>query len=432
MSWRRIAALLLAALFVGAGVVVALNLRDETQGADSPSADAITTRTPVDLIARGEYLTRAGDCIGCHTVQGGVPYAGGRGIETPFGTVYAPNLTPDPETGLGRWTANDFWRALHNGRSRDGRLLYPVFPYPNYTRVVRADSDAMYAYLRSLPPVAQPNPPHGLGFPFNLQASLAVWRALYFKPGAYRPDNARPPDWNRGAYLVEGLGHCNACHSSRNALGAPAGPLDLAGGLIPVQNWYAPSLTAADESSVVDWDVRDVVALLKTGVSPRGTVMGPMSEVVLNSTQYLSDGDLAAMTTFLKALPVTGAARTAPPPAPAARSESQARGAALYDKHCVGCHGPQGEGIAGAYPALAGSRAVTMASSANLVHVVLQGGFPPTTAGNPRPFGMPPFATVLADVDVADLLTFIRGTWGNRGAPVTALEVSRYRSDVRP
>jgi mono/diheme cytochrome c family protein len=431
VSARRIVALLLGALFVVAAVVVALNVRDEGQGVDEPVPDSIATRSPADLIARGEYLTRAGDCIGCHTARGGVPYAGGRGIETPFGTVYAPNLTPDPRTGLGDWSASDFWRALHNGRSRDGRLLYPVFPYPNYTRVVRADADAMYAYLRSLPPTVQPSPAHALDFPFNLQASLAVWRALYFRPGVHTADPAKPAAWNRGAYLVEGLGHCNACHSSRNALGAPVGPLDLAGGLIPVQNWYAPSLTAADESSVAGWDVKDVVALLKTGVSPRGSVLGPMSEVVLNSTQYLSEADLVAMTTYLQALPVV---RSTPPadPGPAGRTDAQARGARLYGTHCADCHGETGEGVAGAYPALAGSRAVTMTSSANLVHVVLQGGFPPATAGNPRPFGMPPFATVLSDADVADLLTYVRGAWGNRGAPVSTLDVNRFRSDVRP
>ena len=431
MTARRIVALLLGALFVVAAIIVALNVRDEGQGVDQPVPDSIATRTPADLIARGEYLTRAGDCIGCHTARGGVPYAGGRGIETPFGTVYAPNLTPDPQTGLGNWSASDFWRALHNGRSRDGRLLYPVFPYPNYTRVVRADSDAMYAYLRSLPPTVQPSPAHALDFPFNLQASLAVWRAIYFRPGVHVADPAKPAEWNRGAYLVEGLGHCNACHSSRNALGAPVGPLDLAGGLIPVQNWYAPSLTAVDESSVAHWDVRDVVALLKTGVSPRGAVLGPMSEVVLNSTQYLSDADLVAMTTYLKALPVVRSAPEAAP-APAGRTDAQARGARLYETHCAACHGEAGEGVAGAYPALAGSRAVTMTSSANLVHVVLQGGFPPATAGNPRPYGMPPFATVLSDAEVADLLTYVRGAWGNRGAPVSTLDVNRFRSDVRP
>ncbi|MEP7057309.1 MAG: cytochrome c [Caldimonas sp.] len=428
MIWKRLLALLLLALFVLGGVVAMLNVRDE----DSVGAVPVTgnaTGLPAELIARGEYLTRAGDCLGCHTARGGAAYAGGRGIETPFGTVYAPNLTPDPQTGLGNWSAADFWRALHNGRARDGRLLYPAFPYLNYTKVARADADAIYAYLRSLPPVAQPNRPHDLGFPFNLQASLAVWRALYFRPGVYASDRARSAEWNRGAYLVEGLGHCNACHSSRNALGAPAGPLDLAGGLIPVQNWYAPSLTPLDEASVAEWDVRDVVALLKTGVSPRGSVMGPMTEVVLNGTQHLSDADLTAMASFLKALPPARSIRPESK-AGAPAGEAAARGARLYETHCLQCHGEDGAGVPGAYPALAGSRAVTMSASANLVHVVLRGGFSPATAGNPRPFGMPPFATVLGNDDVADLLSYIRSAWGNRGAPVSALEVSRYRGDA--
>lgn len=427
---QRLFALALLALLALAGLVVALNLRDEDDATGAAAAGIAA-----DLIARGEYLTRAGDCLGCHTVRGGAPYAGGRGVETPFGTVYAPNLTPDPQTGLGNWTAADFWRALHNGRSRDGRLLYPAFPYPNYTKVARADADAMYAYLRSLAPVPRPNQAHGLAFPFNLQASLAIWRALYFDPGVYKPDPARPPEWNRGAYLVEGLGHCNACHSRRNALGAPAGPLDFAGGLIPVQNWYAPSLTSADEASVADWDARHVVDLLKTGVSARGMVMGPMTEVVQNGTQYLSDADLAAMTHFLKALPVTRSARSndaANDAAMAPGEPQQTRGAKLYETLCAQCHGEKGAGVAGAYPALAGSRAVTMAASANLVHIVLQGGFPPGTAGNPRPFGMPPFATTFSNDDVAELLTYIRSAWGNRGGPVSALEASRFRADTRP
>jgi len=423
---RRLLGFALVAALLLVGLVYALNHRDEATHDDAAGAAASSP----DLVARGEYLTRAGDCLGCHTPRGALPYSGGRGIETPFGTVFAPNLTSDPQTGIGAWSSADFWRALHNGRSRDGRLLYPAFPYPNYTRVERADADAMFAYLRSLRPVVQANRPHALHFPFNLQASLAIWRALYFQPGVYVPDPSRPADWNRGAYLVEGLGHCNACHSSRNVLGAPAGPLDLAGGLIPVQNWYAPSLTAPDEASVADWAVRDVVDLLKTGVSARGTVMGPMTEVVLNGTQYLSEADLLAMTAFLKALPVTRPARREPASAP--EPESRARGAKLYEQHCLACHGEKGEGVPRAYPPLAGSRSVTMASPANLVHIVLEGGFPPATAGNPRPFGMPPFATTLANGDVADLLSFIRTAWGNNGGDVSALEVSRYREATRP
>ena len=426
---RLVALVLGVLLLVLVGLVEFLNRPDEGPG--NGADGGVATRAPAGLLARGEYLTRAGNCRGCHTARGGAAYAGGRGIETPFGTVVAPNLTPDPETGLGRWSNDDFWRALHDGRSRDGRLLYPAFPYPNYTRVVRADADAMFAYLRSVTPVVHPNAPHSLAFPFSLQPALAVWRALYFEPGVFRPDPSRSAAWNRGAYLVEGLGHCNACHSRRNVLGAPAGPLDLAGGLIPVQNWYAPSLTSVDESSVADWQTRHVIDLLKTGISARGMVMGPMTEVVQNGTQFLGETDLAAMAQFLKSLPPTRSAFAARA-APAPNAEAKARGARLYKDHCAQCHGEDGRGVPAAYPALAGSRAVTMDPPANLVHVVLQGGFPPSTTGNPRPFGMPPFATVLSNQDVADLLTFVRNDWGNRAAEVTTLEVSRYREGLRP
>ncbi len=423
-------ALLVGAALLLTGVVFWLNRNDAVVAGAVATSVGGAPLPAAQLIARGEYLTRAGDCFGCHTPRGAAPYSGGRGIETPFGTVYSPNLTPDAETGLGRWNVDDFWRALHNGRSRDGRLLYPAFPYPNYTRVLRADADAMFAYLKSLAPVTHPNRTHALRFPFDQQAALAVWRALFFRPASHTPDPARSAEWNRGAYLVESLGHCNACHSSRNALGAPAGPLDLAGGLIPVQNWYAPSLTSPDEASVADWEPQDVVDLLKTGVSTRGSVMGPMTEVVLNGTQYLTRADLAAMTTFLRGLPATPAATVEPAAAPA--PGALARGAKLYEDHCVACHGAEGKGVPGAYPALAGSRSVTMALPANLVHIVLEGGFPPSTEGNPRPFGMPPFATTLDNGNVADLLSYIRSAWGNRAGAVSALDVNRYRDAARP
>ncbi|HET7795729.1 MAG TPA: cytochrome c, partial [Rhizobacter sp.] len=308
--WAAMAVLLL----LGAAVL-ALNFRGEDP-IDEASAPA--SATP-ERVARGAYLARAGNCMGCHTERGGEPYAGGRGIDTPFGTVYASNLTPDPATGIGTWSADHFWRALHNGRSRDGRLLYPVFPYTNYTVVTRPDADAIYAYLRSLKPVAQPNRTHGLSFPFNTQAALAVWRALYFKPGEQPADTTQSADWNRGAYLVQGLGHCNACHGSRNALGATAGPLDLGGGLIPMQNWYAPSLSDPREAGVADWPLPDIAQLLKTGVSPRASVLGPMAEVVGRSTQHLSEADLNAIAVYLKALPPSHA-NAAPPTGPAPAS----------------------------------------------------------------------------------------------------------------
>ena len=416
-------------------VVWRLNLIDEA-AVDVATDAASAAAASADQVARGAYLARAGNCQGCHTALGGAAYAGGRGVPTPFGTVYAPNLTPDAATGIGAWSAGAFWRALHNGRSRDGRLLYPAFPYPNYTRITREDSDALHAFLRSLPAVSQANKPHELRFPFDQQAALAVWRALYFRPAPPENDASRTAEWNRGAYLVEGLGHCNACHASRNALGASVSTLDLAGGLIPVQNWYAPSLTSPAEAGVAAWETQHIVSLLKTGTaSPQGnlvSVAGPMTGVVLGSTQHLSDADLRAMANYLQALPLSAAdARSTDVSAAAADLEpasADGPGAKLYARHCAACHGEQGEGAAGVYPALAGNRAVTLSTPANLVHLVLEGGFAPATAGNPRPFGMPPFATELSDEQLAQVLTHIRGNWANRAAAVSALEVGRFRS----
>lgn len=420
-----------------AAAVVALNLRGEGDLSAEIAATPLPAtgyQAPAEQIAQGAYLARAGNCMACHTERGGEPYAGGRAIDTPFGTVYSSNLTPDDATGLGRWSAPQFWRAMHHGRSADGRLLVPAFPYTSTTQVSRADSDALYAYLRSLPAVVSPARPHALRFPFNTQAALAVWRALYFKPGEFRPDPAQSAAWNRGAYLVQGLGHCNACHAQRNALGATAGPLDLGGGLIPIQNWYAPSLTDPREAGVADWAAADIVALLKIGVVDRGgslvTASGPMGEVVLRSTQHLTDADLGAMAAYLKTLGAAHAAAVESP-RPAA-SAPAGRGSTLYDDHCAACHGEQGAGVAGAYPPLAGNRAVTMAVPANLVRIVLEGGFAPSTAGHPRPYGMPPFAHVLDNDDVALLLTHVRGSWGNQAQAVTSVDVNRYRgSGVR-
>jgi mono/diheme cytochrome c family protein len=377
------------------------------------------------LVERGAYLAKLGNCAACHTAPGGPPFAGGPGITTPFGTVYASNLTPDAATGIGDWNPDHFWRALHVGRSKDGRLLYPAFPYTEYTRVTRADADAIFAYLRTLAPVARPNRPHALRFPYDTQAALAVWRALWFRPGEHRDDPRRSEAWNRGAYLVGGLAHCNACHGARNVLGATADE-PLGGGLIPAQNWYAPSLTAPHEAGVGDWSIEEIVALLGTGVSPRGSVLGPMAEVVFRSTQYARPDDLRAIATFLKELPQT---TTAPSPRPALPADDTVmrRGARLYETHCGGCHGDAGEGATGAYPPLAGNRAVLLASPANVVRVILLGGFQPATAGNPRPWGMPPYVHTLDEGEIAAVATYVRNAWGNAASPVSQSDVARYR-----
>lgn len=393
-------------------------------------ASATTQATDSTTVERGRYLATLGNCQLCHTVRGGVPYAGGRGIATPFGTIFSSNLTPSP-AGLGTWSADDFWRALHHGQSRDGRWLYPAFPFNNTTHITRPDSDALYAYLRSLPPQATPAPAHQLDWPYSTQAALKVWRALYFEEGTATPTAERDSNLEaqRGAYLVRGLGHCSACHAPRNALGASSNMLDLAGGLIPVQNWYAPSLTNPGEAGVQDWTLDDIVALFQSGRAGNALVTGPMAEVVQHSTQHWSAADLRAMAQYLKQLP-----RTDTPVASTTTASARLKGVGeqLYDKRCAQCHGEQGEGRRGtdgrfAYPPLAGNRAVTMASPANLVQIVLNGGFAPATPGHPRPFGMPPFVLNLSDGDVATLLTYIRTQWGNQAAPVSTLDVQQLR-----
>lgn len=383
------------------------------------------------LASQGAYLALAGNCMGCHTVRGGTPFAGGRRIATPFGVVYSSNLTPDKTNGLGAWSADDFWQAMHHGRGKDGLLLSPAFPYTSYTQVTRADTDALFAYLQTLPPSPQANRTHALRWPLGTQTALRVWRALYFKPQAYVADATQPAAWNRGAYLVNGLGHCAACHTPRNALGASIEKRSLGGAMMPLQDWYAPSLRSPLEGGVADWPVPDTVALLQTGTSPHGNTSGPMAEVVLGSTQYLTTADLTAMATYLQSIgntaqPAATPTQASAPPASTAATV-QNMGGKIYETHCVNCHGATGAGVPNAYPTLAHSRAVTMANTTNLIQSVLYGGFAPATVGNPRPYGMPPYVLALNDKETAAVLTYIRESFGNKSAAVTELEVNRAR-----
>ncbi len=395
--------------------------REEHIASASPAAYAATPAN----IARGAYLARAGDCMACHTARGGPAYAGGRAIDTPFGRLLAPNITPDRDSGIGAWSADDFWRALHNGKSRDGRLLYPAFPYTSYTKVSRADADALYAYMQSIPAQKVASQPHELRFPYNQQIMLAGWRLLYFKPAVYADVAGQNAQWNRGAYLVEGLGHCVACHSSRNPLGASAG--GLSGGMIHTLGWYAPSLTSDAEAGLGSWEVPHIVDLLQTGVSPRATVFGPMAEVVQQSLQHLTPPDVTAMAVYLKALPEDKAEPAEMPSGPQL-DKVMAQGKELYGTHCIDCHGSDGKGLAPHYPPLDGNRALTMAESVNPIRIVLNGGFAPGTTGNPRPYGMPPFSHALNDYEVAAVVTYLRASWGNKAPPVTPSQVNRYRS----
>lgn len=377
---------------------------------------------------RGQYLATAGNCLSCHTARGGKPYAGGRAIQTPFGTLYSPNITPDRETGIGEWSPEDFRRALHEGKSKDGSLLYPAFPYTNYTKVTRDDADAMAAFFRTVPPVRQQNKPHEMRFPYDKRVLLAPWRTLYFKEGEYRDDPAQTPEWNRGAYLVQGLGHCNACHAERNKLGAVKED-QTAGGLIRVLNWYAPSLTSSRETGLGDWDVAQIVMLLKTGIADRGAVFGPMAEVVHDSLQHLTEADLAAMAVYLKSQREEDKSSVGGQQVLTGEQGAQLmqRGARVYKERCAQCHQGNGEGVPRIYPPLANNEAIVMRNPVNAIRMVLNGGFPPSTAGNPRPYGMPPFAQLLSDEEVASVVTYVRGSWGNAAAPVSNVEVAAAR-----
>ena len=391
---------------------------------------------PVKEVQRGAYLALAGNCVGCHTARGGQAYAGGRVIPSEFGNFVTPNITSDTVTGIGGWSADDFWRALHNGKSRDGRLLYPAFPYANYTQISRADSDAMFAYFKTVAAVRLDNQAHQLRFPYSQRGLLAYWRALYFRPGVYQDNPRQSAIWNRGAYLVNGLAHCGACHSSRNALGANGGNDDLSGGEMAMINWYAPSLVKADEAGSAHWQASQLQVLLRSGVSDKRAVTGPMAEVVAGSLQYLSEADIAAMSDYLQALPVPQSvapdfidrALQATPIEKEDMARILAQGESIYKTHCMDCHGADGNGVTGVYPALKGNRHLQMQNVANPLRLILAGGFAPATQGNPRPYGMPPFGPVLSDSEIALVFSYIRNAWGNQGAAVSAAEVNRYRT----
>jgi mono/diheme cytochrome c family protein len=387
---------------------------------------------PAEQEPRGAYLARLGNCALCHTARGGLPYAGGRAVDTPFGAVFSSNITSDPAFGIGAWSADDFWRALHHGEAKDGRLLYPAFPYTSYTHINRADSDALFAYLKTVPAQPRSNQPPLLRWPMNTQMALRAWRVLFFKPApaeATAPPQSTTPvnaATTRGAYLVEGLGHCMECHGTRNAMGALTG--SSLGSVLPASQWFAPSLNVAAQASVSTWTLDEISRFLQTGVNGKAEAQGPMAEVVQHGTQYLTDADAQAMALYLKALPQS---ENIVAPRGAASTGSTA-GAKLYETHCADCHGLQGQGRANVYPALAGNRAVLMDNANNLIHSVLDGGFSATTKGNARPFGMPPFMLQLNDGEIATVLTYVRNAWGNQASALTEFDINKLRRSRAP
>ncbi|MBX3608297.1 MAG: c-type cytochrome [Hydrogenophaga sp.] len=381
------------------------------------------------LVERGRLLASAGNCMACHTARAGAPWAGGHAVQTRFGAIVSSNLTPHT-SGLGDWTAAQFHRALHQGQSHDGRLLYPAFPYLHTTRLPRSDTDALFVYLRTLPPVDRPREPHHLRFPYDQPLALAAWRALFFQPAEPVPEPSAADPVAQGAWWVQGVAHCAACHRAPGPLESPGQA--LGGGLMPDGHWWAPSLRDPKEAGVQDWSVDDVLALLRDGRNGHASAAGPMAEVVRDGTQHLPEAQLLAMASYLRALPRETTPREDKPAEP---SVLQA-GALLYKDRCAQCHGSNGEGTWAegaslngpwAWPPLAGNRVVTQAAPVNLVRWVLDGGFGASTSAHPQPWGMPPFRSLLSDAEVAAVASYVRQAWGNQAGGVSALEVQRLR-----
>jgi mono/diheme cytochrome c family protein len=391
------------------------------------AVSAVAQGTTYTTIERGRYLVNAGDCASCHTGQGGKPYAGGLAVPTPFGNIYSTNITPDPATGIGNWSEQDFYKAMHDGIRRDGKHLYPAFPYPWFTKVSRDDVRAIKAFLDTLTPVRQENKPTELSWPLNVREVMAGWNELYFHEGAFKADPKKSEQWNRGAYLVEGLGHCGACHTATNVLGGSKTGEKLKGGDFG-EHWYAPSLTSGLRDGLGGWSVADIVEYLKTGANGKSAAAGPMVEVVKNSTQYLSDADLNAVAAYLKdssAANAEAATKTA-----AIDKQALSRGEALYFDNCTGCHMENGEGLAQAFPPLKGSSAVQATLPDTVIHVVLAGAKMAATPGKPTGFAMPAFDWKLDDKEVVDLVNYIRNAWGNHASLTSADTVSKVRKNV--
>lgn len=376
-----------------------------------------------DSVQRGQYLARAGNCMACHTRSGEPAFSGGKAISTPFGDVISSNLTSDNATGLGDWNADDFWQALHHGKSRDGRSLYPAFPYPSYSLVVREDSDALFAYFQTIPPITLLPQPSQLRFPYNYQWTLDIWRMLYFRPAVFKEDPTLSAQLNRGAYLVNGLGHCAACHTPRGIAGNTKAEHNLAGAYVDGLGWNALPLTNGPLS---ENDKNQMKMLLQGGINQRDVLSGPMAEIVAHSLQYLNDEDIGAMVEYLAGLPELQSQLGAPLKVSDEKTSLlRKQGRRVYADHCSDCHGADGEGQAYRYPALVANLGVTAISPNNAIQALMFGGFGASTKARPRPYGMPAYAHQLSDDEAASVLTYIRSAWGNSASAVHPQQLRR-------
>ena len=382
---------------------------------------AVRAEPSAEIIAHGNALTVAGDCASCHTADPQKPFAGGKRIDTPFGAIYSPNLTPDKNTGLGFWSDQDFLRALRLGVAPEGSRYYPAFPYPNFTKLTRDDIFAIRAYLNTLTPFPNEPPPPQLRFPLNFRVVMRGWNYLFFRPGIFEPDQNKSAEWNRGGYLVEGVAHCGACHTPKNIFGADKRSQKYGGGL--VNGWFAPRLDNAPRSGLKSWSAGDIVEYLQSGRNGHSHADGLMAEVVVNSTSKMSDSDVRAIAVYLKDLPAG-----APEPVVAAPPSAQmADGEKLYKGACIACHEADGSGAPRIYPPLPGNANLQSADPASALRVILDGAETMTTPRAPNTGSMPAYAAKMTDQEIADVTTYIRNAWGNAAPVVTAAQVKAAR-----
>jgi mono/diheme cytochrome c family protein len=388
----------------------------------SASAVAAAGAQPsAETIAHGKALTDAGDCANCHTADPQKPFAGGKRIDTPFGAIYSPNLTPDNNTGLGFWSDQDFLRALRLGAAPDGSHYYPAFPYPNFTKLTRDDIFAIRAYLNTLTPFPNKAPPPQLRWPLNYRVVMRGWNYLFFRSGIFEPDQSKSTEWNRGGYLVEGVAHCGMCHTPKNIFGADRRGLKYGGGL--AGRWFAPRLDAAPRSGLKSWTADDIVEYLQSGRNGRSHADGLMAEVVINSTSKMSDKDIRAIAVYLKDLPA-GAPEPVVPPPPAAQ---MADGEKLYKGACIACHEIDGTGAPRIYPPLPGNANLQSADPSSTIRIILDGAETLTTPRAPNAGSMPAYDAKLSDQEIADVATYIRNSWGNAAPVVTPEQVKNAR-----
>jgi mono/diheme cytochrome c family protein len=387
---------------------------------------AMTDAQKFAQIEKGRYLATLADCAACHTLpNGGKPYAGGRPIETPFGNVVSANITPDHETGIGAWSDQQFDDAVRRGLRPNGQRLYPAMPYPAYTKMSRDDVLAIRAYLQSLEPVRNVVDRNTLPFPLDIRSSMLGWDWLFFTPGEYKPDPRKPPEWNRGRYIVEGPGHCTSCHTSKNVLGGDKSSGYLRG--YRIQGWFAPELTNDRRTGLGAWSLEDIVAFLKTGHNKTSTATGPMAEEISHSSSHWNDDDLKAVALYLKSLPGD---EENPKPV-GAYDPAMVAGQAIYQDQCSACHMIDGKGVPQLFPSLADAPSVRSKDPASVIRVILRGARSVPTAAEPTAPGMPSFAWQLTDEQVAAVATYVRNAWQPSAAAVTAAQVRDTRSNLQ-